>query len=127
VFDGSRRYLEAADAAGLSIAVVSSSANTGEVLQLTGLDRFVQQRVDGVTLREEHIAGKPAPDSFLRAAQLLNVAPAAAAVFEDALSGVEAGHAGNFGYVIGVDRVGQADELRSHGADVVVTDLGDLL
>jgi beta-phosphoglucomutase family hydrolase len=127
VFDGSRRYLEAAEAAGLSIAVVSSSANTGEVLQVTGLDRFVQQRVDGVTLREEHIAGKPAPDSFLRAAELLDVAPAAAAVFEDALSGVEAGHAGNFGYVIGVDRVGQADELRSHGADVVVTDLGDLL
>ncbi len=127
VFDGSRRYLEAAQAAGLGIAVVSSSANTGQVLQVTGLDRFVQQRVDGVTLREEHIAGKPAPDSFLRAAELLNVAPAAAAVFEDALSGVEAGHAGNFGYVIGVDRVGQADELRSHGADVVVTDLGDLL
>jgi len=127
VFDGSRRYLEAAQAAGLSIAVVSSSANTGEVLQVTGLDRFVQQRVDGVTLREEHIAGKPAPDSFLRAAELLNVEPAAAAVFEDALSGVEAGHAGNFGYVVGVDRVGQADELRSHGADVVVTDLGDLL
>jgi beta-phosphoglucomutase family hydrolase len=127
VFDGSRRYLEAAEKAGLPIAVVSSSANTQEVLQVTGLDRFVQQRVDGVTLREEHIAGKPAPDSYLRAAQLLDVPPAAAAVFEDALSGVEAGHAGNFGYVVGVDRVGQADELRSHGADVVVTDLGDLL
>ena len=127
VFDGSRRYLEAAEAAGLGIAVVSSSANTEQVLQVTGLDRFVQQRVDGVTLREEHIAGKPAPDSFLRAAQLLDVPPAAAAVFEDAISGVEAGHAGNFGYVVGVDRVGQADELRSHGADVVVTDLGDLL
>ena len=127
VFDGSRRYLEAAEKAGLPIAVVSSSANTQEVLQVTGLDRFVQQRVDGVTLREEHIAGKPAPDSYLRAAQLLDVPPAAAAVFEDALSGVEAGRAGNFGYVVGVDRVGQADELRSHGADVVVTDLGDLL
>ena len=118
---------KAAEKAGLAIAVVSSSANTQEVLEVTGLDRFVQQRVDGVTLREEHIAGKPAPDSYLRAAQLLDVPPAAAAVFEDALSGVEAGHAGNFGYVVGVDRVGQADELRSHGADVVVTDLGDLL
>ena len=127
VFDGSRRYLEAGRQAGLATAVVSSSANTREVLEVTGLDRFVQQRVDGVTLREEHIAGKPAPDSFLRAAQLLDVPPAAAAVFEDALSGVEAGHAGNFGYVVGVDRVGQADELRSHGADVVVTDLADLL
>ncbi len=127
VFDGSRRYLEAVSEAGLGIAVVSSSANTREVLEITGLDRFIQQRVDGVTLREEHIAGKPAPDSYLRAAQLLDVPAAAAAVFEDALSGVEAGRAGNFGFVVGVDRVGQADELRSHGADVVVTDLADLL
>jgi beta-phosphoglucomutase family hydrolase len=127
VFDGSRRYLEKVAAAGLAMAVVSSSANTREVLEITGLDKFIQQRVDGVTLREEHIAGKPAPDSFLRAAQLLNVPPAAAAVFEDALSGVAAGHAGHFGFVVGVDRVGQADELRSHGADVVVTDLADLL
>ena len=127
VFDGSRRYLEKVAAAGLATAVVSSSANTRQVLEITGLDKFIQRRVDGVTLREEHIAGKPAPDSFLRAAELLGVEAAAAAVFEDALSGVEAGHAGHFGYVVGVDRVGQADELRSHGADVVVTDLGDLL
>jgi beta-phosphoglucomutase family hydrolase len=127
VFEGSRRYLQAVADAGMGIAVVSSSANTRDVLQITGLERFVQQRVDGVTLREEHIAGKPAPDSFLRAAELLKVEPAAAAVFEDALSGVEAGHAGHFGYVVGVDRVGQADALRSHGADVVVTDLAELL
>jgi beta-phosphoglucomutase family hydrolase len=127
VFEGSRRYLQAVADAGMGIAVVSSSANTRDVLQITGLERFVQQRVDGVTLREEHIAGKPAPDSFLRAAELLKVQPAAAAVFEDALSGVQAGHAGHFGYVVGVDRVGQADALREHGADVVVTDLGDLL
>jgi beta-phosphoglucomutase family hydrolase len=126
VFEGSRRYLEKVTAAGLATAVVSSSANTREVLEITGLEKFIQQRVDGVTLREEHIAGKPAPDSYLRAAELLNVEPAAAAVFEDALSGVESGRAGNF-YVVGVDRVGQADELRSHGADVVVTDLGELL
>jgi beta-phosphoglucomutase family hydrolase len=127
VFDGSRRYLEAVAAAGLAVAVVSSSANTREVLEVTGLDKFVQQRVDGVTLREEHIAGKPAPDSYLRGAQLLNVAPSAGAVFEDALSGVQAGRAGGFGFVVGVDRVGQADALRANGADVVVTDLGDLL
>jgi beta-phosphoglucomutase family hydrolase len=126
VFDGSRRYLEKVKAAGLATAVVSSSANTRQVLEITGLEKFIQQRVDGVTLREEHIAGKPAPDSYLRAAELLNVEPAAAAVFEDALSGVESGRAGNF-FVVGVDRVGQADELRSHGADVVVKDLGDLL
>jgi beta-phosphoglucomutase family hydrolase len=127
VFDGSRRYLQAVADAGMGIAVVSSSANTRDVLQITGLERFVQQRVDGVTLREEHIAGKPAPDSFLRAAELLGVEAAAAAVFEDALSGVEAGHAGHFGFVVGVDRVGQADALRRHGADVVVTDLAELL
>ena len=127
VFDGSRRYLEAASAAGLGIAVVSSSANTRDVLEITGLDRFVQQRVDGITLRDEHIAGKPAPDSYLRGAQLLDVAADAAAVFEDALSGVQAGRAGKFGFVVGVDRVGQAEDLRRNGADVVVTDLAELL
>ncbi|QUR69597.1 beta-phosphoglucomutase family hydrolase [Mycobacterium spongiae] len=127
VFDGSRRYLEAVSAAGLGVAVVSSSANTRVVLATTGLERFVQHRVDGVTLREEHIAGKPAPDSYLRAAQLLEVDPDSAAVFEDALSGVQAGRAGNFGFVVGVDRVGQAEQLRRNGADVVVTDLAELL
>ncbi|OBG72113.1 hypothetical protein A5714_14630 [Mycobacterium sp. E2462] len=127
VFEGSRRYLEAVADAGLKVAVVSSSANTRDVLEITGLDRFVQQRVDGVTLREEHIAGKPAPDSYLRGAQLLDVPADAAAVFEDAISGVQAGHAGNFGCVVGVDRVGQAEELRRNGADVVVSDLAELL
>ena len=127
VFEGSRRYLEAVVEAGFGTAVVSSSANTREVLELTGLAKFVQHRVDGVTLREQNIAGKPAPDSFLRAAQLLGVTPEQAVVFEDAISGVEAGHAGKFGYVVGVDRVGQADALRDNGADVVVTDLAELL
>jgi beta-phosphoglucomutase family hydrolase len=127
VFDGSRRYLEAVAAARLAVAVVSSSANTREVLETTGLDKFVQQRVDGVTMREEHIEGKPAPDSFLRAGELLGVPPAEAAVFEDALAGVEAGKRGNFGCVVGVDRVGQAEALRRNGASVVVTDLAELL
>jgi beta-phosphoglucomutase family hydrolase len=127
VFEGSRRYLEAVSAAGLAVAVVSSSANTREVLEVTGFDKFVQQRVDGVTMRQEKIAGKPAPDSFLRAAQLVGVKAAEAAVFEDALAGVEAGRAGHFGCVVGVDRVGQAEALRRNGADVVVTDLAELL
>jgi beta-phosphoglucomutase family hydrolase len=127
VFDGSRRYLEAVADAGLAVAVVSSSSNTREVLETTGLDKFVQQRVDGVTMREEHIEGKPAPDSFLRAAELLDVTPAEAAVFEDALAGVEAGRRGHFGRVVGVDRVGQGEALRRNGADVVVTDLAELL
>jgi beta-phosphoglucomutase family hydrolase len=127
VFEGSRRYLEATAKAGLGRAVVSSSANTREVLEITGLAQFVQHRVDGVTMREEHIAGKPAPDSYLRAAQLLDVKPQDAAVFEDALSGVAAGRAGNFGVVIGVDRVGQSEALLRNGADVVVSDLAELL
>jgi beta-phosphoglucomutase family hydrolase len=127
VFDGSRRYLQAAVAAGLRRFVVSSSANTGLVLRVTGLDQLVEGQIDGNTLAEEHLPGKPKPDSFLAGAALAGAAPANAAVFEDALAGVAAGRAGNFGYVVGVDRVGQADELRAHGADTVVTDLAELL
>ena len=127
VFEGSRRYLAAVTAAGLATAVVSASANAAEILALTGLETFIGERVDGVTLRTEHLAGKPAPDSFLRAAELLGVEPAAAAVFEDALSGVAAGRAGGFGFVVGVDRVGHREELLGNGADVVVTDLEQLL
>ncbi|MDP9167645.1 MAG: beta-phosphoglucomutase family hydrolase [Actinomycetota bacterium] len=127
VFEGSRRYMEQVRQQGFPVAVVSSSANTREVLELTGLAQFVDQRVDGVTMREHHIEGKPAPDSYLEGARRLGVSPAEAAVFEDALSGVAAGRAGHFGVVVGVDRVGQAEALRQHGADVVVTDLADLL
>ncbi|MEZ0339422.1 beta-phosphoglucomutase family hydrolase [Mycobacterium sp. pV006] len=127
VFDGSRRYLQAALESGLRRAVVSSSANTEAVLALTGLDTYIEHRVDGVTLREENIAGKPAPDSFLRAAELLGVTPEESAVFEDAIAGVAAGRAGGFGIVVGVDRGGQAQALRENGADIIVTDLGELL
>jgi beta-phosphoglucomutase family hydrolase len=127
VFDGSRRYLEAAREAGLRRAVVSSSANTKDVLEVTGLAELIELRVDGVTSREEHLKGKPAPDTFLAAARQLGVEPAAAAVFEDALAGVEAGRAGKFGVVVGVDRVGQADALAEHGATIVVSDLAELL
>lgn len=127
VFEGSRRYLQATADAGLGIAVVSSSANTEEVLERTGLARYVQHRVDGVVMREHAIPGKPAPDSFLRAAELLGVTPAHGAVFEDALAGVAAARAGGFGVVVGVDRVGQSEALRHNGADIVVTDLAELL
>jgi HAD superfamily hydrolase (TIGR01509 family) len=127
VFEGSRRYLQAAVDAGLATAVVSSSANTADVLQVTGLAPLVQQRVDGVTIRERRLAGKPAPDTFLLGAELLSAQPSEAVVFEDALAGVEAGRAGRFGYVVGVDRVGQRDALREHGADRVVDDLEELL
>ncbi|MEV6285341.1 beta-phosphoglucomutase family hydrolase [Kribbella sp. NPDC051770] len=127
VFEGSRRYLQAAQQAGLRRAVVSSSANTAEVLEVTGLAQYVELRVDGVTIREQHLHGKPAPDTFLAAAKQLGVEPSQAVVFEDALAGVEAGKAGGFGYVVGVDRVGQADALSKHGASVVVQDLAELL
>ncbi|MCV7227912.1 beta-phosphoglucomutase family hydrolase [Mycolicibacterium komossense] len=127
VFDGSRRYLEAVTDVGLPVAVVSSSANTEEVLRIADLEKFVQCRVDGVTIRTENLPGKPAPDTYLRAAQLLHVEPAHAAVFEDALSGVQAGRAGHFGVVVGVDRIGHAEALRDNGADIVVKDLADLL
>lgn len=127
VFSGSVAYLKAARDAGLRRAVVSSSANTADVLRVTGLEEYVELRVDGVTIREERLIGKPAPDTFLRAAALLGVEPAHAAVFEDAIAGVRAGRAGGFGAVVGIDRVGQAAELQANGADVVVTDLADLL
>ncbi|RLP98940.1 HAD family phosphatase [Micromonospora sp. CV4] len=127
VYPGSVRYLEAATAAGLRRAVVTASANGREVVAAAGLDRLLEARVDGLVARAQGLRGKPYPDTFLAGARLLGVDPAQAAVFEDALSGVAAGRAGGFGYVIGVDRVGQADELRTHGADIVVTDLADLL
>lgn len=127
VFEGSRHYLEAARDAGLRRAVVSSSANTADVLEVTGLAPLVELRVDGVTIREEKIAGKPAPDTFLAAATRLGVTAAQAAVFEDAISGVQAGRAGGFAAVIGVNRAGQADALRANGATVVVDDLAELL
>lgn len=127
VFPGSVRYLQAAQQADLRRIVVSSSANTALVLRTTGLDRYIEGRIDGLTLVQRHIPGKPKPDSFLAGAQLAGVPATEAAVFEDALAGVAAGRAGGFGYVIGVDRVGQAAELRAHGADVVVRDLADLL
>jgi beta-phosphoglucomutase family hydrolase len=129
VFPGSRRYLEEAAAAGLRRIVVSSSANTGEVLDVTGLADLVEGRIDGVTIATKGIPGKPAPDSFLAGARLAGVDPSQAAVFEDATAGVEAGRRGGFGYVVGVNRHddAHAEALREHGADVVVSDLADLL
>ena len=127
VYEGSVRYVEAVRDAGLRCAVVSSSANTREVLRVTGIEDLFEAVVDGLTIERDGLSGKPAPDSFLAGARELGVEPSQAAVFEDALAGVEAGRAGRFGYVVGVDRVGHADDLRAHGADVVVQDLSELL
>ena len=127
VYEGSRRYLEAARDAGLRRAVVSSSANAEAVLKTTGLADLIEERVDGVVAEQEKLAGKPKPDTFLEGARRLGAKASEVAVFEDALAGVEAGRAGDFGYVVGVDRVGQADELAKRGADRVVQDLDELL
>ncbi|WP_180686774.1 HAD family hydrolase [Streptomyces gossypiisoli] len=126
-YEGSVAFVRAAREAGLRRAVVSSSANCRDVLIAAGIEDLFEGRVDGITTREQGLRGKPAPDTYLAGARLLGVDPGAAAVFEDALAGVEAGRAGHFGVVVGVDRVGQAAELRRHGADLVVTDLAELL
>jgi beta-phosphoglucomutase family hydrolase len=126
-YEGSVRYVRAVRDARLHRAVVSSSANCREVLVAAGIEDLFEVRIDGIVAAREHLQGKPAPDTFLAAARKLAVAPSEAAVFEDALAGVEAGRAGGFAYVVGVDRVGQADALRRHGADRVVSDLAELL
>jgi len=126
-YPGSVAYVRAARDAGLRRAVVSSSSNCRDVLESAGILELFEARVDGIVAEAEHLRGKPAPDTFLAGARLLGVEPAAAAVFEDALAGVAAGRAGHFGHVVGVDRVGQADELAAHGADRVVADLAELL
>jgi beta-phosphoglucomutase family hydrolase len=126
-YEGSVRYVRAVRDAGLRRAVVSSSANAHDVLVAAGIEDLFEVRIDGIVAERDHLRGKPAPDTFLAGARALGLEPAQGVVFEDALAGVAAGRAGKFGYVIGVDRVGQADALREHGADVVVTDLAELL
>jgi beta-phosphoglucomutase family hydrolase len=127
VYPGSFDYLKAVKAAGLRRAVVSASANCEDVLEAAGIESYLEARVDGVVARERHLPGKPAPDTFLYGARLLDVPPERCAVFEDAQAGVAAGRAGGFGIVIGVDRGGNAAALAEHGADIVVQDLSELL
>jgi beta-phosphoglucomutase family hydrolase len=127
VYEGSVRYIHEVRKAGLRTAVVSSSANTAQVLESAGITDLFDTRIDGVIAAQRGLAGKPAPDTFLAAAQDLKAGPEHSAVFEDAQAGVAAGRAGGFKFVVGVDRVGQADALIRHGADIVVKDLADLL
>jgi beta-phosphoglucomutase family hydrolase len=126
-YPGSVRYLKAVKEAGLRTAVVSSSRHCRQVLSDVGLADQFDTEVDGNVVTKEHIKGKPAPDTYLRAASALDTPASDAAIYEDALAGVEAGRAGHFGCVVGVDRVGQSEQLKEHGADVVVPDLGNLL
>jgi beta-phosphoglucomutase family hydrolase len=126
-YDGSVRLAETARDQGLRRAVVSSSTNAKDVLAAAGIDHLFETVVDGVVAEREKLAGKPAPDTFLEGARLLGAEPAQAVVFEDAQAGVEAGRVGNFGWVVGVDRTGQAEALKRRGADIVVEDLAELL
>lgn len=125
-YEGTLRYIDAVRAAGLATAIVSSSANTRDVLRSIDAERLFDVRIDGVVARERKLPGKPHPDTFLAAARDLGVEASRAAVFEDALAGMDAGRSGHFGYVVGVDRVGQTDALYAHGADRVVKDLAEL-
>jgi HAD superfamily hydrolase (TIGR01509 family) len=127
VYPGSVRYLRAVKDAGLKTAVVTASANGEKVIAAGGFADLIDVRIDGVVAGRDGLKGKPEPDTFLAGAKALGVEPSEAVVYEDALSGVEAGRAGSFGYVVGVDRVGQAEALGQHGADVVVQDLEELL
>lgn len=125
-YEGTLRYIDAVRAAGLATAIVSSSANTRDVLRSIAAEQLFDVRIDGVVARERKLPGKPHPDTFLAAARDLGVEPSRAAVFEDALAGMDAGRSGHFGFVVGVDRVGQTDALYAHGADRVVKDLAEL-
>lgn len=126
-YEGSVQFTERALEQGLRTAVVSSSTNCKDVLVAAGIERLFEAQIDGVVAESEHLAGKPAPDTFLAGARAVGAEPAQCAVFEDAEAGVEAGRAGYFGWVIGVDRTDHAQALREHGADVVVKDLSELL
>jgi beta-phosphoglucomutase family hydrolase len=126
-YPGSVRFLDHLEELGRKVAVVSSSRNAREVLDAAGLTARFDVVTDGLVVAAGHIAGKPAPDMFLEAARRLGVAAPDAVVVEDAVSGVAAGEAGDFGLVVGVDRGAGHDALREHGADVVVDDLAELL
>jgi beta-phosphoglucomutase family hydrolase len=126
-YPGSLRYVRAVEDAGLRRAVVSASKNCREILLAAGIDELFEEVIDGVVAEREHLSGKPSPDTFLAASHALGVQPSEAVVFEDALAGVEAGRAGRFGFVVGVNRSDQAEALLDHGADVVVSDLAELL
>jgi beta-phosphoglucomutase family hydrolase len=126
-YPGTVSFIQRLQTEGIQIAVVTSSQNCDTVLRAANLSAAFPVQVDGNTIHERNLRGKPAPDTFLAAAKLLGVEPVRTVVVEDAISGVEAGRNGEFGLVIGVARKGNADELRRHGAHLVVNDLSELL
>jgi beta-phosphoglucomutase family hydrolase len=126
-YEGSVQLIHQLRRNGFKIAVVTSSQNCDAVLRAAKLDDVFGVRVDGNVIQAQRLSGKPAPDTFLMAAKLLGVEPKRTVVIEDAISGVEAGSNGKFGLVIGVARQGNAEELKRHGAHLVVNDLGELI
>lgn len=129
-YEGSQRYLELAQDAGIRCATVSASAHGETILERTGLDRLVDARVDAEMIVARHLAGRPAPDRLLAACRLLGVEPPHAAVFEPGTAGIAAGRAAGFRVVIGIDRsdhASHAGALRAEGADLVVSGLADLI
>ena len=126
-YDGSVQFIHRLRRDGFRIAVVTSSQNCTAVLQAAKLDELFEVRVDGNVINAKQLAGKPAPDTFLLAARLLGVEPKRTVVIEDAISGVQAGADGDFGLVIGIARKNNAEELKRHGADLVVRDLDELM
>jgi beta-phosphoglucomutase family hydrolase len=126
-YEGTVQFIHQLRSNGFKIAVVTSSQNCAVVLKAAKLDDFFEVRVDGNSIDEQGLAGKPAPDTYLIAAKLLRVEPRRTVVIEDAISGVQAGVNGNFGLVIGIARKGNVDELKHHGAQLVVEDLAELL
>lgn len=127
VYTGSVRFVEAAREVGLHRAVVTASKNARAILAAAGIDQLFQVCIDGVVAEEANLSGKPSPDTYLAAAEALRAPPPHCAVFEDAIAGIEAGRAGGFGWVVGIDRGGRGASLRKQGADIVVTDLAELL
>jgi len=126
-YPSSVAYVERARRQGLKVAVVSSSKHTTAVLKAAKLDLLFDAQVDGIVAEREHLKGKPDPDTYEKAADLVGAMASDAAVYEDALAGVEAGRAGHFGLVVGIDRAGQGEALKQHGADIVVSDLAELM
>lgn len=127
VYPDAVTFVRQVRADGRRTGVVSASRNCAAVLEAAGIAHLFDVRVDGITAADCGLAGKPAPDTFLHAAAQLGLQPRHCVVIEDALAGVEAGRAGGFGLVVGVDRTDRADALRGHGADVVVAEVTELL
>jgi beta-phosphoglucomutase family hydrolase len=127
VFPGSVDLVRSSRTAGIRTAVVSASANTRSVLESAGIGDLFDVIVDGITAVERHLAGKPSPETYLAAAADLELPANDCAIFEDAVAGVQAGRAGGFALVVGVDRDGNRDELLANGATIVVDDLSELL